>query len=105
MASEKAWTAVLKGYFTTTILPSIASRDGDGFTGPRGTPPDLDEIRATFRRLLAESYGEPLEATAEAALSSYLPSWESVGQYDITYINRWSPETGASESVAQAPSP
>lgn len=105
MASERAWTAVLKGYFTTTILPGLAPRDGEGFGGPRGNPPDLPEIRATLRRLLTESYGPPLEATAEAALLSYLPSWSSVGANDVVYVHRWSPETGAFESVAQEPAP
>lgn len=105
MASERAWTAVLKGYFTTTILPSIAGRDGDGFSGPRGNPPDLNQIRATFRRLLTESYGEPLEGPAEAALSSYIPSWLSVGAHEVVYIHRWSPATGAFESVVAESSP
>ena len=106
MSSERAWTAVLKGYFTTTILPGLAPRSGEGFGGPRRDDvPPLPEIRATLRRLLTESYGSPLEATAEAALSSYVPSWSSVGANDVVYVHRWSVATGAFENVAQEPAP
>ena len=51
MASVKGWTALLRGFFATTILPSLAARDGDGFGAPKKTPPGPRTTTAAPSRL------------------------------------------------------
>lgn len=104
MASVKGWTALLRGFFATTILPSLAPRDGDTFGAPKKTPPPLADLRATMRKMLIADYGEPLEQTAEEALATYVPSWDMLADDGSVWMHRWN-AAGESVSVQREPLP
>ncbi len=104
MASVKGWTSLLRGYFATTILPTLAPRIGDGYGDPRKDPPPLADIRATLRQMLIDGYGEPLEATAEEALATYVPSWDTLDAYERAWTHKWGAD-GLFVSVMSEPLP
>lgn len=103
MATERAWTNLLRGYFTTGILPTLAPRDGDGFGAPRKTPP-ISDVRATLRDMLIGVYGAPLEETAEGALTNYVPSWDSLAADGRVWTHKWD-AAGELVSVQSEPLP
>lgn len=105
MASVKGWTSLLRGYFDNTILPTLAPRRVDGgFGAPIKTPPPLADIRATLRQMLIDGYGEPLEATAEEALATYVPSWDTLDAYERVWTHKWGAD-GLFVSVMSEPLP
>ncbi len=104
MASVKGWTSLLRGYFATTILPTLAPRIGDGYGDPRKDPPPLADIRATLRQMLIDGYGEPLEATAEEALATYVPSWDTGTDDGHVWMHKWGAD-GLFVSVMSEPLP
>ena len=73
MTSVRGWTALLKGYFTTTILPTIWGSMGFRSGGDKKT---LAEVRAQLESMLRADYGDMADQpNAREALATYIPSW------------------------------
>lgn len=73
MTSIRGWTALLKGYFTTTILPSMWGEMGFGSGGDKRT---LAEVRTQLESMLRDDYGDMADQpNAREALAAYIPSW------------------------------
>lgn len=73
MTSVRGWTALLKGYFTTTILPSMWGEMGFRAGGDKRT---LAEVRAQLESMLRDDYGDMADQpNAREALATYIPSW------------------------------
>lgn len=73
MTSVRGWTALLKGYFTTTILPSMWGEMGFRSGGDKKT---LAEVRAQLESMLRDDYGDMADQpNACEALATYIPSW------------------------------
>ena len=75
MTSVRGWTALLKGYFTTTILPQIWS-EIFGLRTDAETRWTLPTVRAELDRIFRGHYGtQAEEPEAREALATYIPSW------------------------------
>lgn len=72
--SVRGWTALLKGYFTTTILPRLWGPMG--FRRASNEQTTLAEVRTELGAMLRADYGDQADRpNAREALASYIPSW------------------------------
>lgn len=85
MATQAAWTNLLRGIFDTLVRPSFTTSEGH----PRDNVPTLSAVRASLRAYLVADFDEPLEATAEAALNVYVPRWNAPGAAGAIYTYTW----------------
>ena len=75
MASVKAWTALLRGYFTTSILPRLWS-EVFGLRTDAATTWTLPVVRAELDRIFRGHYGaQAEEPEAREAVGTVIPAW------------------------------
>ena len=92
MTSIKGWTAVLKGYFDTTILPKIAHVAPHPLAGQLRSRdvPTLAKVRLDLQAMLKDQYGDlALEENAQAALKAYKPGWWTESVTPLGTVHRW----------------
>jgi hypothetical protein len=99
MTSIKGWTAVLRGYFDTSILPTVSYVAPHPEAGlPRAVIPPLNEIREKLLRMLVDQYGSMAnEENAVAALKDFVPGWwqtyENAAGGEVNHWWSWAPES------------
>lgn len=82
MASVRAWTALFKGYFTTSVRPLMWS-ELSGLRPSAAETWTLDAVRAEIDRIFHGHYGEQAEEPeAREALAAFIPSWTWTADVD-----------------------